>query len=123
MPLISTTSKKQIENQYNAIAKLQEKCESCKSFRGKVAKSIFIYEVCTDYQTSDGPAMLAIADYGNNNYAIYTPDYLTDEQLVVFEFLLRDVDKNDKLVVFSQRSYEAVKKYSYSKSVNVKLHV
>jgi len=122
MPLISTTSKKQIENQYNAIAKLQEKCESCKCFRGKVAKSIFIYEVCTEYQTSDGPAMLAVADYGNNNYAIYTPDYLTDEQLVVFEFLLRDVDKNDKLVVFSQRSYEAVKKYSYSKSVNVRLH-
>lgn len=123
MPLVSTTSKKQIENQYNAIAKLQEKCESCKSFRGKVAKSIFIYEVCTDYQTSDGPAMLAIADFGDNNYAIHTPDYLTDKQLVVFEFLLRDVDNKDKIVVFSKRSYDAVKKYSYGKPVNVKLHV
>lgn len=123
MPLISTTLKKQIETQYNAISKLQEKCESCDQFRGKVAKSIYIYEVCTDYRTSDGPAMLAIADYGDNNYAIHTPDYLTDEQLTVFEFLLRDVDNNDKLVVFSQRSYDAVKKYSYGKLVSVKLHV
>lgn len=123
MPLVSTTPKKQIENQYNAIAKLQEKCGSCKSFRGKVAKSIFIYEICTDYKTEDGPAMLAIADFDDNNYAIYAPEYLTDKQLVVFEFLLRDVDDKDKIVVFSQRSYDAVKKYSYVKPVNVKLHV
>lgn len=123
MALISTTPKKQIETQYNAIAKLQEKCESCKLFRGKVAESVFIYSVCVDYETEDGPAMLAIADFGNNDYAIYTPDYLTDKQLIVFEFLLRDVENNDKLVVFSERSYDAVKKYSYGKPVNVKLHV
>ena len=122
MPLVSTTPKKQIENQYNAIVKLQEKCKSCNLFQGKVAKSIFIYEVCTDYQTSDGSAMLAIADFGDNNYAIHEPDYLTDKQLVVFDFLLRTVDNKDKIVVFSKRSYDAVKKYSYGKPVNVKLH-
>lgn len=123
MPFISTTSKKQIETECNAISKLQEKCESCNQFRGKVAKSIFIYQVYPDYKTEDGPAMLAIADFDGYGYAIYAPDYLTDEQLVVFEFLLRDVDNNDKFVVFSQRTYDAVKKYSHGKLVSVKLHV
>lgn len=123
MPLISTTPKKQIETQYNAIANLQKKCESCKLFRGKVAASIFIYSVCSDYTTEDGPAMLAIADFGNNEYAIYAPRYLTDEQLVVFGFVLRDVNDTDQIVVFSQKSYDAVKKYSYGKPVNVKLYV
>ena len=122
MPLVSTTSQKQIEAEYNAIKKLQEKCKSCKAFRGKVAKSTFIYLV-HGYKTDDGPAMLAIANYEDNNHAIYTPAYLTEEQLVIFEFLLRDVDKNDKITVFSRRSYDAVKKYSYGKPVNVKLHV
>ncbi len=123
MPFILTTSKKGIEEQNQAIAKLQEKCESCKWFKGNVAQDIFIYLAYEDYTTEDGSAMLAIADFGNNDYAIYMPDYLTDEQLAVFEFLLRDVDDKDKLVVFSQRSYDAVKKYSHGKPVNVKLYV
>ena len=123
MPFISRTSKKQVENQYNTIAKLQEKCEACKAFQGQTAKEIYTYEVCSDYSTDDGPAMVAIAKYGNDTYAIHAPEYLTKEQYVVIEFVLRDIQPDDKIVVFSLETYNALGKYSYGKSLNVQLHV
>ena len=123
MPFTSFTTKKHIESQYDAIKKLEEKCESCKLFRDKTAESIYIFSVKGDYETDDGPAMLSIAIYPHNTYAIYAPEYLTDKQLVAFEFLLREVEPKDKIIVFSQRSYDAVKKYSYDKPVNVELCV
>lgn len=59
--------------------------------------------------------MVAIAAYGEHIYAIYAPEYLTQEQYVVFEFLMRDVEPQDKLVVFSKESYDAIMKNNYSK--------
>jgi len=120
---VSATPKKHIENQYDAILKLQEKCQSCKSLQSKVAENILIYSVRESYTTEDGPAMLAIAHLGNDEYAIYAPDYLTDEQLIVFERLMNGANDTDKFVVFSKRSYDAMKKYSYGRPINVELHV
>ena len=123
MPFISTTSKKQIETQCNAIAKLQEKCEACKVFREQTAKEIYTYSICGDYSTDDGPAMVAIAKYGDDTYAIHAPEYLTKEQYVVIEFILRDIKPDDKIVVFSLESYNALGKYSYGKPINVRLYI
>ena len=123
MPIVSTTSKKHIESAYNLIAMLQEKCESCKIFRGQTAKETYIYSVCNDYSTDDGPAMVAIAKFGDDTYAIQPPQYLTDEQFGVFEFVLRDIKPDDKIVVFSLESYNALGKYSYGKPINVRLYV
>lgn len=121
--MISTTSKKSIESQYNAITKLQEKCESCNAFRGQTAKKIWLYSICGEYSTEEGQAMLAIAEYEKNTYAIYAPEYLTEKQFVVIEFLLREVEPEDKIVVFSQETYNALGKYSYGKPMNVQLCV
>lgn len=121
MPIISWEDQKNIEVKHNAIAKLQEKCESCKLFRGKVAKDIYCYSIRGEYSTDDGPAMLVIASYDKDTYAIYAPEYLTHEQLDVFEFFLREVEPRDKLIVFSKKSYNAVKEHRCGKSVNVKL--
>lgn len=123
MPIISYTSKKDVERHYETISKLKEKCKACELLRGKIPVSMYIYEVCKDHVTNDGPAMLAIAPYGDSTYAIYAPEYLTDEQFVVFEFLLRDAEPNDVLIVFSKESYDAVQKYSYGKPLNVQLCV
>ena len=115
MPIISYTPKKRVEAQHNAIRMLQEKCDSCNLFCNRECKEIFIYSVCGDYITDDGEAMVAIAAYGEHIYAIYAPEYLTQEQYVVFEFLMRDVEPQDKLVVFSKESYDAIMKNNYSK--------
>ena len=124
MPVISTKNKQQIQREYNAIAELKRKCESCKRFLGKEAELEYIYYICNEYTTENGPALLAVADFGDKNYAIYDPEYLTDKQLVVFEFLLRDIEDNDRIVVFSKRGYNAIKKYNRNgKKIDIKLCV
>ena len=111
----------EIELHHDAIAKLQEKCESCKLFQAQTAKETYTYSVCREYVTDEGPAMVAIAKYGEDTYAIYAPDYLTERQLVVLEFILRDIKSEDKIVVFSQKCFNALGKYSYGKQLNVRL--
>lgn len=124
MPIISHTPKKLVEAKHDAIVKLQEKCNSCKLLYKREVKDIFIYSVCRDYSTDDGPAMVAIAQYDEDTYAIYAPEYLTQEQYVVFEFLMRDVEPQDKLVVFSKESYDVIMKNNYSKKpINVQMYV
>lgn len=122
MPMIGTIPKKSIEAEYNTIKELQEKCESCKLFKKKTADDVFIYTVHSDYTTEDGAAMVAIARYGDT-YAIHPPKYLTGKQWTVLEFLLRDVEPKDKLVFFSQETFENLGKYSYGKQLNVQLCV
>ncbi len=115
MPLISITPKKNVELLHNTILELQQKCESCDLLREKTVKEIFTYAVSNDYVTDDGPAMVAIASYDNNIYAIHAPEYLTDKQFVVFEFLLCNIEPQDEIIVFSQSAYIAVKKYTNGK--------
>ena len=122
MPFIAKTSKEEIELQSTIIAKLEEKCASCTKLLEESVDSIWTYSVVVGYRTDDGPAIVAIAKYGNI-YAIYEPEYLTEEQLVVYEFLIRDVESKDRLIVFSKRGYDAIKKYDYNKRVNVELYV
>ncbi len=122
MPIIGTISKKNIEAEYNTIKELQEKCESCKLFKKKTADDVFIYTVHSDYITKDGYAMVAIARYGDT-YAIHPPKYLTGEQWCVLEFLLRNVEPKEKLVVFSQETFENLEKYSYGRQLDVQLYV
>ena len=131
MPIVSSISKKEVEAQYDAISKLQEKCKLHGVFRGKEAKKVFIYKICVDTTwrnsyTDDGPAMAAVAtfDDNGNQYAIYAPEYLNESQKnKIIAQLLRDVEKKDKIAVFSEGTYEVVKKYCYDKPVNVKLYV
>lgn len=122
MPIVGTISKKSIEAQYNMIKELQEKCESCKLFKKKTADDIWVFTVHSDYETEDGAAMVAIAQYGNT-YAIHPPKYLTGKQWTVLEFLLRRIEPTDKLVVFSQETFQYLGKYSSGKPLNVQLCV
>ena len=88
---------------------------------GKEPDDEYIFEFQdSSYSTDDDPAMVAMA-YIGNVYAICTPDYLTDEQLAIFEEILWDVESDNHIVVFSQRDYDAVKKYLCGKEVDVKM--
>ena len=115
MPIISTVTQKQVKVQQEAMEKLLWKCEESNLFK-KSAEQVWCYYVCGDYATDDGPAMVAIAKFGNV-YAMRTPEYLTEKQLVVFEFVLRDAEPQDEIVVFSKKDYDAVMKYKYSKEI------
>lgn len=124
MPIVGTSSSETIEAQYNTINELKQKCESCKLFNGKPADSVYVYTVLLgDYDTEDGPAMIAIARYGDT-YAILPPKYLTGDQWSVLEYWLRDyVEPGDKLVFFSQETFANLGKCSHGKPLNVQLCV
>ena len=117
MPFVSTTTKKRVQVYQYAFVRLETVIAPL--LDGKEPDSEFIYELDSRYSTDDGPAMIAVARIGDR-HALYAPEYLTEKQLVIFEFFLRDADSNDHLVVFSQRDYDAVKKYLYGKDVDVK---
>ena len=120
MPIVSHTPQKTIELQHNAIKALEELCS--KNFPGKIADYTFTYSICNQYVTYDGPAMIAVAQYGNW-YAIYVPEYFSEEQFKIFEYFLRDAEENDTFFVFSEKSHAAMKKYSYGKPINVVLYI
>jgi len=120
MPIVSHTSQKTIELQHNAIKALEELCS--KIFTGKIADYIFTYSVCDQYETDDGPAMIAVAQYGNW-YAVYAPEYFSEEQFKIFEYFLQKAEENDTFFVFSEKSRDAMRKYSYGKPVNVVLYI
>ncbi|MCI8655748.1 MAG: hypothetical protein HFJ48_07850 [Clostridia bacterium] len=122
MPIIGAVPKKNVEAQYEMLKELQQKCDSCKLFKGKEADNIFVYIIRSEYATNDGPAMLAIARYGDT-YAIHPPKYLAGEQWVVLEFLLDNADSTDELLVFSSETFRNIEKYCYDKKLNVKLYI
>lgn len=117
MPLVSTTTKKRINLYQDAFERLESL--SALLLNGNEPENEFIFELDHRYSTDDGPAMIAVAKIADY-HALYAPEYLSEKQLVIFEFFLREADSNDHLVVFSQRDYDAVKKYLYDKEVDVK---
>ena len=119
MPIVSTVSKQQVEVQYNTMEKLMQQCETCNILKSKTAEEVVCYYICSDYNTEDGPAMVAIASFGNI-HAMMTPDYVTEKQLVVFEFVLRNLEPHEEIVVFSKKDYDAVKYYKRQRKNKVR---
>ena len=117
MPMVLTTSKKRFKTYQDAFNRLESLIAPL--LNNKEPEEEFIYELDSKYSTEDGPSMLAVAIIGDT-CALYAPEYLSEKQLVIFEFFLRKADSNDHLVVFSQRDYDAVQKYLYGKEVDVK---
>lgn len=115
MAMVSTTSKKHVDKQQEAFKILESGLDK------KKIEEEYIFELDNRYSTDAGAAMVAIAKLKDDTYALYAPEYLNEKQLVVFEFLLRNADENDHILVFSQRDYDAVKKYTYDKEVDVKI--
>lgn len=122
---VISTPKELIESQYAAIEKLQEECESCKWLRGKIAEKTYIYAAEKTQVASCKPAMLAIAKYEDNTYAVYAPNNLARSQFYIFFSLLQDLNENDNVIVFSRSVYDAIKSRSrkYGKPLKVKLSV
>ena len=119
MPLVSTTTKKMVHTQYFLMDRLMFLCKGYNVFKGKEPEHIFCYQIDSDYRIDDGPAMVAIACLGNT-YVMMTPDYITEKQMVVYEFILREAEPNDEFFVFYGRDYEAIKKCPYSEKHKVK---
>ena len=122
MPMVGFVPKEDIEAEYNTIKELQEKCESCKLFKGKKPDDFFIYKIFGEYATEDGQAMVAIARYGKT-VAIYPPKYLTGKQWGVLNLFMKELEPDDSLVVFSQETFENLGRYSYGRQLNVRLFV
>ena len=119
MPLVSIIPKEEICKQHELIGMLMIKCKSCKFFARRKAEQTWIYAVANpihpQYDT-----MVAISKYGEK-YAILAPEDLTEKELIVFDYLMNEIGHNDEIVVFSQRDYDAVKKYLRDKKNKVML--
>lgn len=119
MPMVSIISKEEICKQHALLGMLMLKCKSCKLFAGKDAEQTFIYSVSNPIPPRYD-MMIAVSKYGKR-YAMCTPEDLTEKELVVFEFILRDADPDEEIVVFTKRDYHAVKKYLYGNKNKVTL--
>ena len=120
--MIFQRKENEILEEYDAIKQLKQKCSSIEGFREKTADKIIIYAVETSYVTKAGKEILAIAQYGNI-YAIYSPEYLTDEDLIIFQSLLDDVEDEDHLVVFRKRDYDAINKYFKGRNEKIRVEL
>ena len=125
MPLVSHTSKERVEMQHQLMIALESKCSVCELFKGMSPDSSYIYTLRNSNFTE--PVMLAFAQYNDcKAYAVYASEDLTEKQLSVFEYFLREVkqyaEENEQIVVFSQKNYDAIMKYNYSEPISVKLY-
>ena len=92
-----------VEAMQDLMQELRQRCESCRFFQGTKPDRIWIFQIKdVEYATEDGPAMLAIAQYGKCQ-AVLEPKYLTEKQwYIVHHFVERIIDRPESYVVFSK---------------------
>ena len=121
MPFVSTISKNKVAEQYNTIKLLEKSCKSCKLFVRREPEYTIIYSIHNpDSRIQD--SMVAISKYGKT-YAMRTPENLSMEGFGIFEFVLRDLETDEEIVVFSRKDYDAVKAYLRDKENKVIMYV
>ena len=81
----------------------------------------YIYKLDVMYATDYGPAMIAVARLVDGRYGVFSPEYLAEEQLQIFEFFIKGMNKNDHVLVFSHRDYTAIKKYLHDSNVDISI--
>lgn len=118
MPFTSTISKQQLNMHLNALKTLEQKIAN---YYGDVeVKDERIFKLIDYNHNGYHAPIVALATIGDET-ALYSPEWLTEKDLVIYSYLLRDADSDDHIVVFSQKDYDAVKQYLYGKEVDVKL--
>ena len=115
MPMTLYISKKTVKTQFLLLEALQEKIDNCDLLSTYYA----------EYSTDDGMALIAFATYNDecNTYALLEPDYLTEVQFHIVESFLWDVEPNARIIVFTQKCYDEVKKHCYGKKLDVILYI
>ena len=83
----------------------------------------YIYQILDEsFSTYNGPAMVAVAQMKDKKtYVLYSPEYLTDKQLKVFEYLLCNLDNDIHIRVLTSRDYEVVTRCLRGKCIDVKV--
>ena len=111
MPMVSYYSQDSLHAQMKMFEKLKIAVRGCDLLDDEKLKGFYIlkvHDVGSRYSSDDGPAWIAFAQYDDelHTYAIYAPDYFTQEQFATVEFLLRDIPYGSRIVVFSQECYD-----------------
>lgn len=115
MPMVSRTTKSCIESESNLLKALETQIASW----SQKPTSMYIFELHQVFDGKEEFPEIAVATFGPHSCALYAQENLTEKELVIFEFFLRDLDPDDQIVVFNQRDFDAVKKYLYGKKVDV----
>ena len=120
MPMIMGTSKKHLNMQYKLILELREMCKRSERLAAIKPTYEAIYFISLEYETSDGPAMLATAYLGRKRYAIHVPSYIKGDQWKIIEHFLENTVDGVTYIVFSDEVFEKTKQ-ALPKGVRVKV--
>ena len=129
MPMTLYISKKTVKTQFLLLEALQEKIDNCDLLCEMAPTGMYIKELFStyyaEYSTDDGMALIAFATYNDecNTYALLEPDYLTEVQFHIVESFLWDVEPHARIIVFTQKCYDEVKKHCYGKKLDVILYI
>ena len=120
MPMISYYSQNELYAQMRLYERLKIAVHGCDLLDSEKLEGFHILKVLDDhirYSSDDGPAWIAFAQYDDefHTYAIYAPDYFTERQFSAVEFLLRDVEDDARIIVFSQECYDEVMEHNIGK--------
>ena len=126
MPLISRVPRELLKRQMELLEKLEAKCADCEELKGVKPDQECIQFVHDRHYA--GPTMIAYAQYTEcKTYAVYMPDELSEERLgdcyYFLDLVTKYAEKDEQIIVFSQRDYDAMMRNNYSSPINVKLHV
>lgn len=117
MQIFATADKKWVELQLTAMKELEEECKAHVFFELKEPDEVYVYCFASDEfrrVNEERRVIVAIARYGNI-FAMKTPDYVTDENLSIFNEVLNDLDRKSEVVLFTEKDYEAVIRYNSKK--------
>lgn len=80
----------------------------------------YIYELGKTYASDVGPALIAVAKIGST-FVLYSPEYMTKKQRIIFDFLLGGVNEDITIKVMNSRDYDAVKSCIYGTRVKISM--
>lgn len=105
-----TIPKQKVQGYSKLFEDLDIACSKSHALEGAKPTRAYIYEL-NDFER--GTYVAAIQEYGRV-HAVVTPHDQRDEDMVVYEFIFRELKGNDILLVFTDRDEEFARKYAYS---------
>lgn len=119
MSMVMGSSKKHLDLQYKTILELRE---MCKNPRLKKLRQVYemTYYLSPECESSDGPAMIAVAYLGRKRYAIHVPSYIKGDQWKIIELFLEKTVDGVTYIVFSDEVFKKTQD-ALPKNVRVKV--
>lgn len=121
---ITSTSKKTIQESFFVLETLKRKCEYFYSEGEPQSEYVFEFYASIDFPgpASEGTALLGVATYSDNRYAVFAPEALPiDYRKHLFDAFVDQLwaRVDNQIIVFTQQDYDAVIEARKGKGIRV----